>query len=224
MWCIAEMDEPYIARMEEVLAVYEKPLSSAEPVVCVDEKPVTLHKDVRPPIPMKPGGVARRDNEYERCGTANVFCGVEPRAGVHFTKVTPNRSSPEFAQFLKSVADHYPQAERIHLVMDNLSSHTRKAVVGRFGETEGSALWDRFIVHYTPTHGSWLNQAEIEISLLSRQCLGKRRIGHRKSLAKEVRAWNRRTNRQRTKIQWTFSRKKARQKFRYTYKTTRSQT
>jgi transposase len=218
------MDQQYITRMEDVLAVYEKPLSSAEPVVCMDEKPVTLHKDVREPVPMKPGSVARVDNEYERCGTANVFCAVEPQAGVHFTKVTPNRSSPEFAEFLKYVADHYPQAETIHLVMDNLSSHTRKALVDHFGESHGSSLWDRFTVHYTPRHGSWLNQAEIEISLLSRQCLGKRRIGHRKSLAKEVRAWNRRTNRKRTKIDWTFTRKKARLKFRYKYKTKRSKT
>ena len=224
MWCIAEMDEQYIARMEDILATYEKPLSSAEPVVCVDEKPVTLHNHVREPIPMKPGSVAKVDNEYKRCGTANVFCGVEPQAGVHFTKVTPNRSSPEFAEFLKSVADHYPQAETIHLVMDNLSSHTRKALMDHFGESYGSSLWDRFTVHYTPTHGSWLNQAEIEISLLSRQCLGKRRIGHRKSLGKEVRAWNRRMNRKRTKIKWTFTRKKARLKFRYKYKTTRSET
>jgi transposase len=218
------MDQQYIARMEDVLAIYEKPLSSTEPVVCVDEKPVTLHKDVREPIPMKPGSVAKVDNEYERCGTANVFCAVEPQAGVHFTKVTPNRSSPEFAAFLKSVANHYPQAETIHLVMDNLSSHTRKALVDYFGESHGSSLWDRFTVHYTPRHGSWLNQAEIEISLLSRQCLGKRRIGQRTSLAKEVRAWNRRTNRKRTKIKWTFTRKKARLKFRYKYKTKRAET
>lgn len=218
------MDEQYIARMEDILATYEKPLSSAEPVVCVDEKPVTLHNHVREPIPMKPGSVAKVDNEYKRCGTANVFCGVEPQAGVHFTKVTPNRSSPEFAEFLKSVADHYPQAETIHLVMDNLSSHTRKALMDHFGESHGSSLWDRFTVHYTPTHGSWLNQAEIEISLLSRQCLGKRRIGHRKSLGKEVRAWNRRMNRKRTKIKWTFTRKKARLKFRYKYKIKRSET
>jgi transposase len=174
--------------MEDVLTVYEKPLSSAEPVVCVDEKPVTLHKDVREPIPMKPGRVAKRDNEYERCGTANVFCGIEPKAGVHFTKVTPNRSSPEFAEFLKSIADRYPEAETIHLVMDNLSSHKRKALVDRFGETKGGSLWDRFTVHYTPTHGSWLNQAEIEISLLSRRCLGSRRIGEFESLLREVRA------------------------------------
>jgi transposase len=218
------MDEQYIARMEDILAIYEKPLSSAEPVVCVDEKPVTLHDHVREPIPMKPGSVAKVDNEYKRCGTANVFCGVEPQAGVHFTKLTPNRSSPEFAEFLKSIADHYPQAETIHLVMDNLSSHKRKALVNHFGENHGSSLWDRFTVHYTPTHGSWLNQAEIEISLLSRQCLGNRRIGDPKSLAKEVRAWNRRINRKRTKIKWTFTRKKARLKFRYKYKIMRSET
>ena len=88
MWCIAELDDEYIKAMEDVLEVYERPLSADEPVVCVDEKPVTLHKDVREALPMKPGSVAKRDNEYERCGTANVFCGIEPQAGVHFTKVT----------------------------------------------------------------------------------------------------------------------------------------
>jgi hypothetical protein len=113
---------------------------------------------------MKPGSVAKRDSEYERAGTANVFCGVEPKAGVHFTKVTPNRSSPEFADFIQSIADWYPKAATIHLVMDNLSSHTSKALRDRFGEQAGGAHWDRFTVHYTPLHGSWLNQAELEIA------------------------------------------------------------
>ena len=122
MWCIAEMDDDYIEHMEDVLEVYERPLSAEEPVVCVDEKPVTLRNDVRDPLPMKPGSVAKRDNEYERCGTANVFCGIEPQAGVHFTEVTPTRSSPEFAGFIQSIANHYPAAQTIHLVMDNLSS------------------------------------------------------------------------------------------------------
>jgi len=206
------------------LEVYERPLSTQEPVVCVDEKPVTLHKDVRQPIPMKPGSVAKRDNEYERCGTANVFCGVEPKAGRHFTKITPNRSSPEFADFLRGLVDAYPEAETIHLVMDNLSTHTRKAMVDRFGKEQGGALWDRFTIHYTPTHGSWLNQAEIEISLFSRQCLGKRRIGDPETLRAEARAWNRRVNRQKVKIDWTFDRRKARKKFKYKYKTKRSET
>jgi hypothetical protein len=177
MWCVADLDDDYIEHMEDVLEVYEKPLSAEEPVVCVDEKPVTLHDEVREPIPMKPGSVAKRDSEYERCGTANVFCGIEPQAGVHFTKVTPTRSSPEFADFIQSIANSYPAAQTIHLVMDNLSSHTKKALTDRFGEGEGKALWDRFAIHYTPVHGSWLNQAELEIGLFSRQCLGKRRFG-----------------------------------------------
>lgn len=223
MWCIAELDDKYIQKMEDVLAVYEKPLSADQPVVCVDEKSVTLHKEVREPLPMKPGSVAKRDSEYERCGTANVFCGVEPKAGIHFTKVTPNRSSPEFADFLKMIANRYPEAQTIHLVMDNLSSHSRKALVDRFGSEEGGLLWDRFTVHYTPTHGSWLNQAEIEIGLFSRQCLGRRRIGDPDSLRTEARAWNRQVNRNRVKINWKFNRKKARTKFGYKYQTNRSE-
>jgi hypothetical protein len=115
--------------MEDVLAVYEKPLSEKEPVVCIDEKPVVLHADVRPPRPMRPGRIARRDSEYKRQGTANVFCGAQPKAGKHFTKATSNRSSPEFADYLVEVAASYPEADTIHLVMDNLSSHRRTALV-----------------------------------------------------------------------------------------------
>jgi transposase len=215
MWCVGELDEEYIARLEDVLAVYEKPLSVREPVLCIDEKPVVLHQEVRPPVAMQPGRVARRDGEYRRCGTANVFCGVQAKAGRHFTKVTNDRSSPEFADYLLDVAAHYPEADTIHLVMDNLSSHTRKAVVERFGAEAGDWLWNRFTAHYTPKHGSWLNQAEIEISLLSRQCLGRRRIGDRASLRKETRAWNHRMNRDRVTIQWSFTRTQARKKFGY---------
>jgi transposase len=188
---IAELNEEYIARMEDVLKIYEKPLSEREPVVCVDEKPVVLHADVRPPRPMRPGRIARRDSEYERRGTANVFCGVQPKAGRHFTKPTPNRSSPEFADYLVEIVASYPEADTIHLVMDNLSSHNRKALVDRFGEKIGGLLWERFTVHYTPKHGSWLNQAEIEISLFSRQCLGRRRIPSLRQLQRQARAWNR---------------------------------
>ena len=220
MWCVAQLDEEYVARMEEVLAVYEKPLSEQEPVVCVDEKPVVLHQEVRPPVALRPGRVARRDNEYKRCGTANVFCGVEPKAGRHFTKVTAHRSAPEFADYLLDIAARYPLADTIHLVLDNLSTHTRKAVVERFGEKAGGWLWDQFTVHYTPKHGSWLNQAEIAISLFSRQCLGQRRIPNRTSLRQQTRAWNRRVNRDRVTIAWKFTRKKARLKF--GYKITRS--
>jgi hypothetical protein len=140
MWCVATLDQEYIARMEDVLKIYENPLSESQPVVCVDEKPVVLHEDTRPSILMRPGQVARRDYEYKRCGTANIFCGIEPKAGVHSTKVTPTRSSPEFADFLLEIAEHYPAADTIHLVMDNLSTHSRKALVDRFGEEAGGCL------------------------------------------------------------------------------------
>jgi DDE superfamily endonuclease len=131
MWCVAELDEEYVRRMEDVLAVYEKPLSERGPVVWIDEKPVVLHADLRPPRPPQPGRTLRRDSEYERRGTANAFCGVEPQAGRHYLRVTPDRSSPEFADYLLAMAEHYPAADTIHRVMDNLSSHTRKAVVER---------------------------------------------------------------------------------------------
>jgi len=222
---VADLNEEYIARMEDVLKIYEKPLAERVPVVCVDEKPVVLHADVRPARPMRPGRILRRDSEYKRCGTANVFCGVEPKAGRHFTKVTPNRSSPEYADYLLEIAASYPEADTIHRVMDNLSSHRRQAIVKRFGEKIGGWLWDRFTVHYTPKHGSWLDQAEIEISLFSRQCLGQRRIPSLRDLRREAKAWNRKMNRDRVTIDWGSTRTKARQKFSYKRHTiTRSET
>ena len=215
MWVVADLDEEYIAKMEDVLETYEKPYDPAEPVVCLDEKPVTLHADVRPPVAVQPGREARRDNEYERRGTANVFCAVEPKAGRHFTFPTPDRSGFEFAQVAAELVFQYPDAKTIHLVMDNLSSHSRKSLTDLFGVEVGGEIWDRFTVHYTPTHGSWLNQAEIEIGLFSRQCLGKRRIPDLKTLRRESRAWNRRMNRDRININWKFDRKTARRKFGY---------
>ena len=153
-----------------------------------------------------------------------MFCAVEPKAGLHLTKATPTRSAAEFAEFVRLIAERYPHAKTIHLVMDNLNTHCRKTLVDRFGEKEGGTLWARFTPHYTPKHGSWLNQAEIEISLFSRQCLGKRRIGDLRSLQRETRAWNRRMNRKRVRIDWTFDRQQARKKFRYKYKHKRSET
>ena len=215
MWCVATLDNEYIEKMEDVLGVYEKPYSAAEPVVCLDEKPITLHADVRPPTAAKPGKPAKFDNEYERKGTANVFGVVEPKVGNHFTTATPNRSGAEFARVVDHVARQYPFAQTIHLVMDNLNIHCRKSLVEHYGEKEGGYLWDRFTVHYTPKHGSWLNQAEIELSIYSRQCLGSRRIPDLKSLQKETKTWNGQANRQRLKINWKFNRKKARKIFRY---------
>jgi hypothetical protein len=215
MWCVAELDAEYLRRMEDVLAVYEKPYRANEPVVCVDEKPVSLHADVRPSRPMHPGQVTRRDNEYKRCGTANVFCAVEPKAGRHFTFPTPDRSAAELAPVLGQIISSYPCAHTLHLVMDNLNIHGRKTLTDYFGEEQGGDLWNRLTVHYTPKHGSWLNQAEIEISLFARQCLGKRRISSLSLLRSEARAWNRTVNRNQVTIDWRFTRIKARQKFNY---------
>jgi hypothetical protein len=221
MWCVAELNEEYVAKMEDVLATYEQPYEAQEPVVCLDEKPVTLHAEVRPASSARPGREARRDSEYKRCGTANVFCAVEPKAGRHFTFPTPDRSAVEFAHVVFELALQYPQAKTIHLVMDNLDIHRPKSLTDLLGVQIGSEVWDRFTVHYTPKHGSWLNQAEIEIGLFSRQCLGKRRIPDLHSLRQEAHAWNRRINRARTKINWKFTRKAARRKFGYKRKSFR---
>jgi DDE superfamily endonuclease len=215
MWVVADLDDDYIAKMEDVLETYERPYDPEQPVLCLDEKPVTLHADVRPTSPAQPGREARRDNEYERCGTANIFCAVEPKRGRHFTFPTPDRSGFEFAQVAVRLALAYPAAKTIHLVMDNLSSHRPKSLAAVFGAEMAAEVWDRFTIHYTPTHGSWLNQAEIEIGIFSRQCLGKRRIPNLKTLRREAKAWNRRMNRDRIKIDWQFDRKTARRKFRY---------
>ena len=215
MWCVAELNEAYITRMEDVLETYERPYDPTQPMICFDEKPVTLHADVRASTPAEPGREARRDSEYERRGTANVFCAVEPKAGRHFTVVTPDRSGVEFAKVLFELAMAYPEAETIHLVMDNLSTHSRKSLTDLCGEEFGGEIWDCFTPHYTPAHGSWLNQAEIEIGLFSRQCLGKRRIPDLATLRREATAWNRRVNSDRLKIDWRFDRKAARKTFSY---------
>jgi hypothetical protein len=225
MWVVADLDDDYISKMEDVLEVYERPYDPREPVICVDEKPITLHADLRPATPAIPGREARRDNEYERRGTANVFCAVEPKAGRHFTFPTPDRSGFEFAQVAVKLAIAYAEADTIHLVLDNLNIHRRKALVDVFGAEMAAEVWNRFTIHYTPTHGSWLNQAEIEIGIFSRQCLGHRRIPDLKILRNEARAWNRRMNRDRVKIAWKFDRKAARRKFCYKTKSfTRSKT
>lgn len=215
MWCIGKVDDEYIARMEDVLKVYELPYDPSRPVVCLDEKPVQLVAHTRKTIAPAPGRPERQDYEYKRNGSANVFRAVEPRAGRHFTKVTPNRKMPEFAKFLKSIERAYPIAKTIHLIMDNLSSHSEKALIKTFGKQEGRRLWNRFTVHYTPKHASWLNQAEIGIGIYTRQCLGKERVATIEDLAIRSSAWNREANKKKIKIEWTFTRKKARQKFGY---------
>jgi hypothetical protein len=144
MWCVADLDEGYVAKMEDVLKVYEQPYDPDQPVVCVDEKPITLHADVRPASPASPGREARQDNEYKRCGTANVFCAVEPKAGRNFTFPTPDRSGFEFARVAVCLALAYPTAKTIQQVMDNLNIHSRKSLKDVFGDEMATEVWDRF--------------------------------------------------------------------------------
>jgi hypothetical protein len=215
MWCLPQIDATYLTRMEDVLELYERPHNPQEPVVCLDEKPVSLHGEVRAPEAARPGVVAKRDSEYKRKGTANVFCAVEPRAGRHFTFPTPRRSGAEFAKVIATLARRYPFARTIHLVVDNLNIHCQKSLTAHFGPEQGERLWKRFSVHYTPKHGSWLNQAELEIGLFARQCLGLRRLPVLGTLKAEARAWNRQINCKRTLINWNFSRNDARNVFHY---------
>ncbi len=150
--------------MEDVLEVYERPYNPQEPVVCLDEKPVTLHADVRPASPAKPGREARQDNEYKRRGTANIFCAVEPKAGRHFTFATPDRSGFEFAKVAFELALQYPAAS-VHLILDNLNIHRCKSLTDLLGNEIGTEVWNRFTVHYTPTHrlaqSRWKSKSEI---------------------------------------------------------------
>ena len=143
--------------MEDVLALHERPLDPREPVVGLDERPLQLHADVRPLRPARPGHLAKRDNEYERCGTANLFGIVEPKAGRHFSRVTPDRSGVQFAHAVRDIVAAYPRARTIHLVLDNLNTHHEGSLRRAFGPHHGPQLWRRLTVHYTPKHGSWLN-------------------------------------------------------------------
>ena len=215
MWCIAELSPEFIERMEDVLDLYAKPYNPKETVVCLDEKPVQLVKDARESISGKPGKIKKRDYEYIRAGTANVFCAVEPKGGRHFTYVTKNRKGKEFAKILRRIASHYSHADKVHLVMDNLNTHSQKSLTDFYGEEKGNEIWERFDIHFTPKHASWLDQAEIEIGIYSRQCLGKSRIGHIDELRKKTNSWNKEVNKKKLKINWQFTTTKAREKFKY---------
>ncbi len=215
MWCIPKLNQEYINRMEDLLDLYEKPYNFKEPVICLDERPIQLLSDMRESIPMKPGYVKKRDYEYKRHGTTNAFCIVEPKAGNHITKITSNRKGGELAKMIYQIARKYPEADTIHLVMDNLNTHKLKSLTDKYGIEKGIKIWNRFTIHYTPVHASWLNQAEIEISLYAQQCLGKRRIRNIEILKRETKAWNRRVNKNKITINWRWTVKDARRKFKY---------
>ena len=217
MWCVAHLDDEYIQRMENILDLYEQPLKPKEPVICLDEKPIQLLKDVRKVHRrLKPGKIRHRDYEYARRGTANVFAAVEPLAGKHFAKATENRKACEFANVLKEISLKYEDAEKIHLVVDNLNTHSITSLIKAFGPDEGMLLWKRFTLHYTPKHASWLNQAEIELSMYSRECLGKERFATMETIKRKTNLWLERINDEQRKIEWKFTTKRAREKFKYT--------
>ena len=221
MWCVPEISSEFIGRMEDVLKLYARKLDPDEPVVCLDERPVVLREDARRGEPMAPGKLARTDYEYVRCGTANIFCIVEPLTGRRLTFATANRKAPAFVRALRKIAQRYRSARRIHLVMDNLNIHFRCSVETVLGELEGRRLWRRFVLHYTPKHASWLNAAELEASLVSRECLGQRRVPSLVDLISLVAAWRRLAEEEHRIIEWRFRVDDARRVFRYEGLTTR---
>ncbi len=160
--------------MEKVLDVYKRPYSQQFPVVCMDESPKQLIRETRKLIPASPGQPERHDYEYERCGVCNIFMANEPLAGKRLVEITERKTKTQWAHFVERIAGTYPEAEGIILVMDNLNTHNPGALYEAFDPEKAKKLWDRFEFVYTPKHGSWLNMAEIELNVLTRQCLNRR--------------------------------------------------
>lgn len=202
--------------MEEVLDVYERPYDPRVPVVCMDETSLQLLADARPPLAAAPGSIAREDYEYVRGGVCNVFLAVEPLGGWRSVAVTARRTRSDWAHFMREVAAHYAGAERIVVVLDNLNTHGPASFYEAFPPTEAHTLARRFEFHHTPPHGSWLNVAEIELSVLDRQCLD-RRIPDRAALAAEVSAWTSARNSAPVTIDWRFTTADARIKLKRLY-------
>jgi len=205
--------------MELVLDVYKMPYAEAFPVICMDESPKQLIKETRMPVERKPGCDAKEDYEYERCGVANIFMANEPLTGKRYVKVTERKTKKDWAVLIKEIADeYYPSAEKIRLVMDNLSTHKPAALYEAFRPQEAKRIWDRFEFIYTPKHGSWLNMAEIELHVLMGQCL-KRRIDNMETMKQEVNAWQQDRNNKKATINWQFTNDKARIKLKRLYPT-----
>jgi len=199
--------------MYDLLDLYARPYNKKEPVICVDESPIQLTEFKRKSIPFSPGKPSRYDSEYIRKGTSNIFAVVEPLAGKHLPIVRKTKTGNDFAEVMKIIADNYSRTKTIHIVLDNLNTHFEKSLINHFGEKEGKKLWKRFTVHYTPKHGSWLNMAEIEIGVMKSQIIGKSRIGSIDELISKVNAWSKRANEEKSKIKWTFTKRKAKKKF-----------
>ena len=212
MWCIPQVDGEYVARMEDVLDLYAEPPDSKRPVVCFDESPIQLIGETRQPIPAMPGQLERYDCEYKRNGTANLFILLDVHRSWRRVKVTDSRAAVDFAACMRELCDvHFPKAERIRVVLDNLSTHSAGALYQAFPAAEARRMLRRLEFHYTPKHASWLNMVEIEIGVLRSQCLD-RRIATKARLIAEVAAWERHRNASGARIQWMFTTYKARAK------------
>jgi hypothetical protein len=218
MWCIPPAgDCAFVAAMEDVLDVYKRPHDPGRPVVCLDETSKQLVGEIRTPLAPAPGQVARYDCEYVRNGTANVFMAVEPLAGWRHAAVTDTRTRADFAWFVKDLLDgRYRDAERVVLVMDQLNTHSTASFYEAFEPEVARRLAERLEVHHTPKHGSWLNVAEIELSVLGRQCF-KERAEDKPTLAREVAAWEAQRNRTGSRVNWHFTAADARVKLKRLY-------
>ena len=217
-WVIPpQANAEFVCAMEDVLEVYKRPHNPERPVVCLDETSKQLIGETRTPIPAAPGRPERIDYEYERHGTANLFMLFEPLAGWRHVEVTDRRTAVDFATVLRDLSDrYYPQAQKIVLVMDNLNTHKLASLYEAFAPEEARRLAERFEIHYTPKHGSWLDMAETELSVLARQCL-KRRIDNRDDLKREVAAWEKRRNEAESVVDWRFTTANARIKLKRLY-------
>lgn len=212
MWCIGALTEEYRCRMYSLLELYARPLSRSEPVICIDEKSLQLIGHSRAPLPMTSSSAAKHDYEYVRNGTTNLFVAVEPKAGQRIVSVTDHRGKVDFVAFIQELlVGAYAKARRVHLVLDNLNTHFKKCFDDVLGERAAAKLLRRVEFHHTPKHASWLNMAEIEIGILSRQCLD-RRVASRQNLQSEVDAWQQARNAVQRTIEWTFTRQDADQK------------
>lgn len=198
--------------------VYKRPFDSLHPVVCMDESPKQLIGETKCPISASPGRPARHDYEYSRRGVCNIFLACEPLAGKRMVSVTKRKTKPDWATFLEEIAGQYESAEKITLVMDNLNTHEPGSFYEAFPPEKAKRLWDRFEFVYTPKHGSWLNMAEIELNVLTGQCLD-RRIDDIEVVRKEVRAWQKSRNNKNAKVKWRFTTKDARIKLLRLYPT-----
>lgn len=204
--------------MEMVLDVYKRPFDPRNPVVCMDESPKQLIAETRIPVPCLPGKPARYDYEYKRCGMCNIFIACEPLSGKRVVKITERKTKRDWACFLEEIALQQENADKITLVMDNLNTHIPGSLYEMFPPAKAKALWDRFEFVYTPKHGSWLNMAEIELNVLTAQCL-KRRMDNIEVVKKEVLAWQKVRNNKNSKVNWQFTTEDARIKLSRLYPT-----